>query len=141
MGVLTEFFVATAAQAAAASLTGPHEHEVPAMLAKSIDPVKVATLYELAARLDDPLDDVDDPVDVDRPDGPWLVVIRDEVATGIAALPDDRLAAVSDAWAATEEWDLDGAAAGLLVPVVRELRDLARQAQPPTHRLYLWMSL
>jgi hypothetical protein len=141
MAVLTEFFVTTADHAAALALPGPYEREVSAVLAQSIDPVKVASLYKLATGLDELVDSVHEPVDVDRPDGPWLVVLRDEVTAAIAGLSDDRLSAVSDSWAATEEWHRDGASAGLLVPIVRELRDLARQAQPPSRRLYLWMSL
>jgi hypothetical protein len=139
MGVLTEFFVATTEQAADAASSGPYGHEVPAMLAKSIDPVKVATLLRIIRGLADVDLNVADPVDVDRPEGPWLDVIHDEVTTAIAHLADDRISAVGTAWATTEEWH--GAAASELIPMVRELRDLARQAHPPSHRLYLWMSL
>lgn len=141
VGVLTEFFVADADQAAALAVPGPLDSDVPTLLAKSIDPVKVATLYQIAAGLTEEVDETDDPVDTKRPEGPWLVVIRDEVTSAFAAVSDDLLPSVSQQWAATEEWTLDGGTANDLLPVVRGLRDLARQAQPPDRRLYLWMSL
>ncbi|MBO3749040.1 hypothetical protein J5X84_23430 [Streptosporangiaceae bacterium NEAU-GS5] len=133
------FFVATAEQAADLTESGPYGRDVPKMEVKALDPVKLATLHQIVMGLDELDLDVDEPVDVDRPEGPWLVVIHDDVTAAIGRLGDGRLSAVSAAWAATDEWR--GAPADGLIPYVRELRDLARQARPPARRLYLWMSL
>jgi hypothetical protein len=62
------------------------------------------------------------------------------VAAAFATITDDQLPSISQRWAATEEWGLDDGGEDLL-PLVRGLRDLAQQVQPPDRRLYLWLSL
>ena len=69
------------------------------------------------------------------------MAIRDKATATIAGIPDDRLSTVAAAWAATTEWQADGAEPGHLEPLIGQLRDLARAANPPAKRLYLWMSL
>jgi hypothetical protein len=140
-GCAPDYFVATADQAAAVALRGPQDRGVPAVLAKWILPMRLGTLYAIAVGLGEADAEVDEPVDVDRPDGPWLMVIRDEVTATIAAVADEDLASVGNAWAMTEEWQRDRAPASEVVSIFGELRDLARQADPPTRRMYLWMCL
>jgi len=140
VAVLTDFFVTTPEQATALARSGPNGRPVPMVLAKSVDPVKVATLHQLITGSSAPVDQVDEPVVTESESGPWLVAISAEVTGAIGALADDRLTSVGIAWAATDEWVLDGAASHELIPLVRDLRDLARRALPPA-RLYLWISL
>jgi hypothetical protein len=141
VGVLTDFFIATADQAVAVSLSGPQDRDLPAVLAKWIHPLRLATLYAIAEGHGDTEVEVDIPVDVDRPDGPWLFAIRDEVTAAIAAVTDERLDSVGNAWAMTEEWQRDRGPASEVISIFRELRDLARRADPPAQRMYLWMCL
>lgn len=141
MGILTDFFVTGPDRAALLAFTSLDGSGVPMFEAKSIDPVKVSTLFRIASNGRADLATVHDRVDVDRREGPWLVVIRDEVTEVIAGIADDEIAQVADAWAATQEWRLDHAEPGVLSPVLRQLRDLARQAAPPAERLYLRISL
>jgi hypothetical protein len=140
VAILTEFFVATFEQAALLGSGGPRGH-VPSVVAKRVDPVKVASLYRIATAAEARIGSVEDPVDVARPNGPWLLVIKDEVTAALAAMADERITEIADAWAGTEEWQRDGVAPGHLRDLVGTIRDLARQADPPSVRLYLWMSL
>lgn len=141
VGVLTDYFVATADQAAALALRGPQHGRLPAMQAKWILPMRLGALYAIIADLGEADPEVDEPVDVDRPDGPWLTVIRDEVTAAIAAVSDESVASVGNAWAMTEEWQRDPASAEEVIAIVRELRKLAQHAGPPARRMYLWMCL
>ena len=103
--------------------------------------MKVSTLIRIVSNGNGALEDAHEPVDVDHLDGPWLVVIRDEVTSAIAGVLDHEIPMVASAWAATEEWQTDGGDHEFLGPLVGELRDLARQARPPKERLYLRISL
>jgi hypothetical protein len=141
MGLLTEYFVASAQRAGELVKSGPHGQEVPAVLAKNVDPVKLASLYGLAGGPSVEVSALLEEVAVDDPNGPWLVAIRDEVAAAISGLADGKLPIVGRAWAETDEWRLDGAEDDSLVPLVRDIRDLARQVELPARRLYLWMCL
>ncbi|MFI7547865.1 hypothetical protein [Actinoplanes sp. NPDC049599] len=120
---------------------GPTEaDDVPTVSAKSLTEVTLASLHRIAATPDTAATkgQVTAPVSVDRWEGPWLQVVADHVTTAIAAISNDRLHAVTRAWAETEEWQY--ATADELAPLVRSLRDVARQASPQ-RRLYLWTCL
>jgi hypothetical protein len=140
MGILTDFFVADAAQALALAVDGPGS-EVPAVMAKSVDSVKLATLYRLVTGGHPVIDEVEAPIATDLEDGPWLTVISDRVTVALGQLPDHRIDEVADAWTATDEWRADRAAREDIRVLLRDLRDLARQAEPPARRLYLWTCL
>jgi hypothetical protein len=142
MGLLTEFFIASADQAAKLAEDGPQDASVPAVFGKDVDTVKIATLNRLII---DPAGelrlDIDEPVNVDQPDGPWLFVMRDEVTAAIGGLADDQISAAAQNWAATEEWLRDLGDSANLAPFLGDLRDLARRADPPVLRLYHWICL
>ncbi len=141
MGILTDFFVLTAHQAALLLDNESAPAELPQVWAKWVDPVKVSTLFRIASNGDTELQDVDEPVDMDRPDGPWLLVIRDEVTQCFAGIAEHEIFRIADAWAATEEWQAQHADPEFLGSLIRDLRDLAKQARPPTTRLYLRITL
>jgi hypothetical protein len=141
MSLLTEYFVASAPLASGLAGHGPSGHDVPAVITRNVDPVKLASLYRLAGGTSIRVGDVLDEVAVDDPNGPWLFAVRDEVATAIGGLADEQLPVVGRQWAETEEWRLDRATGDSLVPVVSDFRDLARQVELPTRRLYLWICL
>ena len=137
--MLTELFVADADRALELVEDGPAvADDVPAVLAKSITDVTLASLHRIAAPGSRAATEVTASVSVDRSEGPWLVVVADEITAAIAAIGDDRLDEVAHAWASTDEWRY--ATAEELAPLVRELRDVAREASPE-RRLYLWMCL
>ena len=139
--MLTELFVADPDRALELVEDGPAEaDDVPAVVAKSLNEVTLASLHRIAASPDAVAmeGEVTAPVSVDQWEGPWLQVVADHVTAAIAAISDDRLHAVTGAWSETEEWQY--ATADELAPLVRSMRDVARQASPQ-RRLYLWTCL
>jgi hypothetical protein len=79
-------------------------------------------------------------VRVEGDEGPWIHAVPDELVAALREATDQRLAEVAVEWAETEEWKLDGVPADDLGPLLGDIADLARRAQPPT-RLHVWMSL
>jgi hypothetical protein len=69
-----------------------------------------------------------------------LVQIADGFVQALAALPDERIAAVAARWAPAEEW-LGPWAPGELDDTVLGLRDLAREVRMPDHHMYVWWSI
>ena len=137
--MLTELFVAEADRALELVEEGPAlADDVPVAAANSVTEVTLASLHRIAAPGSPAATDVAASVSVDRWEGPWLQVIADEITVAIAAVGDDRLDEVAQTWASTDEWQ--DATVEDITRLVRELRDVARQASPE-RRLYLWTCL
>lgn len=146
MSILTDFFVAEEADVAAVAANGPLGH-LPTVETNGVDPVKLATLsgivtgrdYSLDGAFDQLLEEVQE-VTTEGDEGPWVYVIPDELVAGLRSASPERLTEIAAKWAETDEWKLDGVPADDLRPLLDDLTDLARGAEPPKH-LYLWMSL
>ncbi|MHA7132831.1 hypothetical protein [Oerskovia turbata] len=143
MSILTEFFVATPAQALALAGTGPEGSGLPTLLATSIDPVRLSALHEvLTGAADGGEDDVLGPeLGPTDPDGPWLLPFRPDAVTALAAIPDQGLPEAARAWGASEDMEDLGVDPVDLLDITASLRDLARAAGRDGHGLYLWISL
>ena len=110
-----------------------------------MDPVKLAALADIIAapaRIEDA-----DGVLVREWEEQWVYRLPASLAHALAGLPIAEIPRVAQAWAAIEEWRLDGvdpgddvAVAGL-VALVGGLRQLAWQARHAGKGLYLWISL
>lgn len=68
-------------------------------------------------------------------EGPWVEAIRPSLTDALAALADDRLAAVAEDW--HNQRDLAEADPAFLAALLRELVALARQAREHDRQLYL----
>ncbi|GAB3838941.1 hypothetical protein ACFPIJ_35535 [Dactylosporangium cerinum] len=158
MGMLTDYFVATADRAAALAEDGPcSAPDLPILEMKGVEPwVLGSKLWAIIEGL--PADNGDHdsgnggdgvPFDLDRCDAgaDWVatagdsrVVVRlaDGFVAALTALPDERVPGVSSHWARSEEWGGD-IEPGELDETVLALRDLARQAVAPDLHLYVWV--
>jgi hypothetical protein len=143
MSILTEFFVATPAQALELAGSGPEGMGLPALLATSIDPVRLSALHEvLTGAADGSEDDVLGPeVGPVGADGPWLLPFLPGAVAALAAIPDEDLDEIARGWGATEDMEDLGVDPVDLREITTSLRDLARAAGRDGHGLYLWMSL
>jgi hypothetical protein len=146
VSILTDFFLADEAEAAASVAEGPSGH-LPTVETNGVDPIKLATLhgiltgrdYSLDAAFDQLLAEVQE-VTAEGDEGPWVYVVPDGLVAALRSASAERVAEVAVEWAETDEWKLDGVPADDLGPLLDDLADLARRAKPPK-RLHLWMSL
>ena len=110
---------------------------------KGIDPVvQMGTLEELLTgrAYDDVMTDARCGKDLAvRDEGERLVLtITDTLLSALADATEDRLLAVADPWAQTEEFF--GSAKGAdLLPFLRDIAALASRARDEGHRLYCWV--
>jgi hypothetical protein len=141
MTVLTDFFVASPQRATTLADEAYGATDLPAAFMMRVDSVKLAKLYSVITGDGVRRSDLDRPFDVDRPQGPWITVLHDDLVAAIGRLADDRIAAIAQAWAATEEWRRDGGDAASLAKVIRDLRRLASEVPGTEQRMYLRVSV
>lgn len=146
MGILTDYFAATPQQASSAIMDGPGEEVAPARF-KFLEPaVLLGRLWaamrhrDLAAWTDElstEVGRVDDNPDIE---GPWLVKLRDDFVTELAALADEQVTMAAKVWAEAEEW-VGPTSPAAAEEIVRQLRDVARHAASPDQAMYCWICL
>jgi hypothetical protein len=150
VSILTDFFVAAEAEIASIVDSGPAGH-MPTVEENGVDPVKLATLNGIATgrdysvdggfdQLSEEVEEVTSEVTSKGDEGPWVFAVPTALVAALRSASAERLETIADEWAATEEWMLDGAPAEDIRPLLHDLADLARRAEPPK-RLYMWMSL
>ena len=146
MSILTEFFVASPDRALEVSGSGPEGAGRPALLATSIDPVRLSALHEVVTGTSGAADLTEDGVlgpELGPPDadGPWLLPFLPDAVAALAAVTDEDLAEVTRGWGVTEDMEDLGVDPDDLLGITTSLRDLARAARRDGLGLYLWMSL
>jgi hypothetical protein len=126
--------------------SGPAGH-MPTVEENGVDPVKLATLNGIATGRDysvdggfDQLSEEVEEVTSKGDEGPWVLAVPSALVAALRSASGERLETIADEWAATDEWMLDGVPAEDIRPLLHDLADLARSAEPPK-RLYMWMSL
>ena len=80
-------------------------------------------------------------IKLEEPGETWLFQFPQPFCEKLAALSDEDVRSVSEAWAATEELALDRWTVDDVVPVVERLRDLSKRAVNSDDDLFLWGSL
>jgi hypothetical protein len=75
----------------------------------------------------------------DLEEGPWVVVIDDDVRDDLAAISPAALPALAERWTGIEE--LEGTDPSEIQPVLEALCALARRAREAGEHLYEWCSL
>jgi hypothetical protein len=74
-------------------------------------------------------------------EGPWVFGIPEPLVRQLAAVDDQRAVAIVDAWAATEEFVLDGWDRDSVRSILDALRGLARDAAAQQKSLLMWSCL
>ena len=74
-------------------------------------------------------------------DGPWVFLVPEELTSAVAALDEAQAEAVTEKWAATEEFEGDGWQFEDVEEYLNSLIAHARKAQEARKSLLLWMSL
>ena len=146
VSIPTDFFIAEQAEIASILDGGPAGH-MPTVQTNGVDPVKLVSLngiatgrdYSVDGGFDQLLEEVED-VASKGGDGPWVFVVPTTLVATLCGASAERLVKIADEWAATEEWTADGVPADDLRPLLDDIADLARRAEP-RKRLYVWMSL
>lgn len=110
MSVITDFFIAHPDDIWVLS-DNLNCEQFPYVQANRIDYIKIATLDEI---LSQESADVPDPIRQTDDDDIFIVPIRQAVADKLAELHDEEVTKVAAAWAATEEWQMDGGTPGNL---------------------------
>ncbi|MGI5184341.1 hypothetical protein ACQEVZ_49620 [Dactylosporangium sp. CA-152071] len=151
MGIMTDYFVATAGRAAAVVEHGPAgEPDLPTLEMKWVEPAVLgSSLWAIIEGVPAEGDRV--PLDLDRYDAAGEIVgaadgyghgvlrIADGFVRALAGLADDRIPAVAAVWSRCEEWIGDWEP-GELDDTVLGLRDLAREVTRPDLGMYMWWS-
>src|SRR4051794_30941380 len=115
MGVLSDIIIASPDEAASINAAGGNHLKRWACLeSKGIDTIKLSTLWQILNN--QPLDGIDAGaqfmmdglLDQRSDEGPWLYLLPDALVAAVAALDEDAEESVSEKWAETEEFQLDG---------------------------------
>ncbi len=150
MGILTDLFVASDGEIDDALVEEGPAQRFPTIEGKSVDTVKITSLngiatnrnYDLArGGLEQLLSEVTEVRDAGE-EGPWVFRLPGALVSALATADEERLAEINNAWAATDEWKLDG----VVTPddirwLVDDLAALARKARAAGKNVYLWLSL
>ena len=148
MGVLSDIIIAEKADAAAINAAGEaHRKQWASLESKGIDTIKLGTLYQIVHGRS--LDDMDffskfmqdATLDKRSKDGPWVFLIPEELTSAVAALDEAQAEAVTNKWAATEEFEGDGWQFEDVEEYLQALVAHARKARDARKPLLLWMSL
>lgn len=162
MGVISDYFCAADAENAALAIaSGPRDTAFDTVEAKGIDPVVVlGQLIALIRRTPWSPDTVPvrvlwpppktEPTSQEAYDklpenspwrtGPWLQELSVETRAVLALVDDERLPDLAVQWARIEEMSRFGDVSSLL-PLLKELVDLARKAHKDGDQLYCWICL
>jgi hypothetical protein len=142
-GVLTELVIADEGEARRVAEDAAPSRRWPGVDAKGLDQVKLSTLWSLLSGrpfCDElllefaPLDEVSE-------DGPWVFRVPPPLVGLLAALEVDRAGAVAEAWATSEELELDGWEPAEVRAMLDGLRGVARAAQAAKKPVLMWVSL
>jgi hypothetical protein len=151
MGLLSDVFLASDAQVATLRPgDGGPKDRFPSVPGKGIDPVKLARLGAVLTRYQGDIMALVKAWDDER----HLVYAGDEeviyrfseaLSTALAQLPPEAISSCVEAWAATEEWRLDGAdtpeGRDSLRQWLSAVCELARRGQREGRSLCIWWCL
>jgi hypothetical protein len=150
MGILTDLFVASATEIDDALVKDGPADRFPTVEAKSADDIKLTSLNGISTGRSSDIDDGGfDELSAEIPlirhagdEGPWVFQLPTQLLSAVAVADPERLTAINEEWAQTEEWQLDGVADPEDTRwLVDELARLARDAQANGKNVYLWVSL
>jgi hypothetical protein len=148
------FFVATPHNVEDITVDWAYYESFPMIQAKSVDPVKLATLEHVLTKTDlqelfglvednvrwvrtpeEPLEESEE----SKFDETIVYWVRPELVNALASLNHDQISFYTFQWAETEEWKLDRAAADDLSPFLKDLAELAVRTVAENKNIYLRM--
>jgi hypothetical protein len=144
MGLLTDFFIADPADIETLDISRSPIGEFAAIEGKRTDPVKIvrlqccidgSTFEERMPQLNEML------VREAAEDGPWIYRVPPALCEALASARAADLDRYGRAWAATEEWTLDGGTPAEIVPYLGQIAQLASRAKAEQMSLFIWTSL
>ncbi|MGV3616541.1 MAG: hypothetical protein ACO1SV_14530 [Fimbriimonas sp.] len=138
MGALADFFVSADDQAS--SYDGQKAWPAGDVVnAKSITHLELSTLWAILDGREWEVESIDDFATVpERDPDAWIHRFPAAFTQRLATATPDELQAATVRWSATEEVDADPED---VAPLVRQLQELARNAQASHRSLFLWSSL
>ncbi len=142
MGVLTDVFIGSRADAETIDAETLPLDRFPGIDVKGLDTVKFDTLQCILTGED--FDDICSQTDLVvqcSDEGPWVTTFSKTLLDALVELPDDRIPEIAAQWIETEEfqmdrWEIDG-----VQNVIRRMVETARQAAASGKELFVWMSL
>lgn len=143
MGILTDFVIAPRDDADAIGESLRPADRWPTLEGKGVDTIKITALYCVLTDqdYDDDLHDSIRPVAGDVEDGPWVFEIPADFVKEFAGLDAEDIPEVAEAWAETEELEMDGWGADDAAAFITELREHAQKSLDAKASLFLWLSL
>jgi hypothetical protein len=139
MGVLTDYVVARADEAAQVASCDLERSTWPREDLKGFDVIPLTALWSVLSGTDYDALELPRCLAEVSDEGPWVYQIAPPLVALIAGMSDADLPRIADAWRQIEE--LDGLDAANAQDVLEVLRGLARRAQADGVDLLMWMSL
>jgi hypothetical protein len=145
--MLIDLISAPSAEAEAILTTSGHEAVWPTLVAKTVDQIKLASLAFLLSGKD--LSDVMVveysesfvPLATGGDDGPWVYLVPPDLVASLVDMQDDRIDHFAQAWALTEELQLDRWSVADASAFLRELKRFAIETCESKRELLLWVCL
>ena len=140
MGVLTDIFAGTRDQLPKLDDAEAIPRDLfDTVEAKSIDPVKIAQLQAIVEGItfDAAIGQSELAHAVDEQEGPWVMSFPSTLAERLAMASDEQLTDFGRAWAATEEFRLDGWSESDVHAILREITQLV-QRKRPNQEIFVW---
>jgi hypothetical protein len=146
MGVLTDFVVASPAEAKRVGDSANPLKQFAGVDAKGIDQVTMGTLYAILLGTPDTPEFMIDEASLlytASNDGPWVQRVPQDMVDRLAKLSDDDIPKVAEEWVKTEEFDpmYSSWTPTTLVWFLRALVVLSRKAVAEDKAMLMWTSL
>lgn len=144
MGILSDIFISTDQQVQLLASDQSPIPTLPGIVAKSIDPVKLAKLWCLLTKQRFSLELIDDFLLVRElsTEGPWIFRLPADLANKLIGQQPEHILQLGQAWAVTTaEFQLDGWATSDVIKLLQDMFHLAKRAAQNKEQLYLCNSL
>ncbi len=144
MGLLSDFFVASKSEMDSLDIQQSPAKNLPSVQARRVEVVKVVQLQCIidGSLFNDHLDDLDNMIVKEASDdGPWVLAVPKIITETLASADSRKIEDIGRSWALTKEWQTDGGNPEDVIPLVKQIGELAKRAQLEVKALYLWVCL
>jgi hypothetical protein len=144
MALLSDFFIASTNEIQSLNILQSPGKTFPAVQARAIELVKITKLQCIidGSVFNDHIKDLDGMIVRSAgDDGPWIILLPNIITKTLLESNETKLADIGKSWAVTEEWVLDGGKPENIIPLIKNLTNLAKKAQAEKRSIYLWVSL
>ena len=143
MGILTDFVIANDCDGSAIGEAIRPADRWPTLEAKGVDTIKLSTLYCSISGVEysSDLERSFELVGGNQDEGPWVFKFPEVVLDAIASVPTANFHAVAEAWASTEELQMDRWTSHDAAEFITLIQKYAQKARSTNATMFLWMSL